>query len=77
LFTEEEIAVYVTAYSKPGALRGAFSDYRAGEEDVAQDEEDRDRLIQYPTLALWGEDCGVRRPAKRTEDSLQPEKTWC
>jgi len=56
LFTPEEIAVYVTAYSQPGALKGAFNDYRAGKEDVAQDEADKDRLIRCPTLALWGED---------------------
>ena len=56
LFTPDELAVYVRAYSQPGALRGAFSDYRAGREDVAQDEEDKDVLIQCPTLVLWGED---------------------
>ena len=56
LFTPEEIAVYVEAFSKPGSLRGAFNDYRAGREDVAQDEADKDNLIQCPTLVLWGED---------------------
>jgi haloacetate dehalogenase len=56
LFSAEELAVYVRAYSQPGALRGAFSDYRAGEEDVAQDEADKDTLIGCPTLVLWGED---------------------
>ena len=56
LFTPEEMAVYVRAYSQPGALRGAFNDYRAGGEDVAQDEQDEDVLIDCPTLALWGED---------------------
>lgn len=56
LFTPEEIGVYVRAYSRPGGLRGAFSDYRAGREDVAQDEADKNELIQCPTLALWGED---------------------
>lgn len=56
LFTREEIQTYVEAYSKPGSLRGAFNDYRAGREDVAQDQEDKDVLIQCPTLALWGED---------------------
>lgn len=59
LFTPEEIAVYVRAYSQPGALRGAFSDYRAGEEDVAQDEEDKDKLIACPTLVLWGEEFAI------------------
>lgn len=55
-FTPEEIAVYVRAFSKPGALRGAFNDYRAAKEDVAQDEEDKDTLIKCPTLVLWGEE---------------------
>lgn len=56
LFSPEEIAVYTEAYSQPGALRGAFSDYRAGAEDVAQDKIDREHLIEVPTLVLWGED---------------------
>jgi haloacetate dehalogenase len=54
--TDEEIAVYVRAYSQPGALRGAFNDYRAGAEDLAQDLEDADELIDCPTLAIWGAD---------------------
>lgn len=37
-------------------MRGAFDDYRAGREDVAQDEQDRDTPIRCPTLALWGEE---------------------
>ena len=56
LFTPEEIAVYVEAYSQPGGLRGALDDYRAAKQDVAQDEEDKDFLIECPTLVLWGED---------------------
>jgi len=56
LFSPDELAVYVRAYSQPGALRGAFNDYRAGEEDVAQDEADKDELIGCPTFVLWGEE---------------------
>ena len=56
LFRPEEMAIYVTAYRQPGALRGAFNDYRAAEEDVAQDEADKDVLISCPTLVLWGEE---------------------
>ena len=56
LFTPEELAVYVRAFSAPGALRGAFNDYRAAKEDVAQDEQDKGVLIGCPTLVLWGED---------------------
>ncbi len=59
LFSKEEIAEYVQAYSQPGALRGAFNDYRAGREDVLQDEEDKEILIQCPTLVLWGEDFAI------------------
>ena len=33
-----------------------MSDYRAGREDVAQDEADKDVKVRCPVLALWGED---------------------
>lgn len=56
MMSDEEIAVYVRAYSQPGALRGAFNDYRAGGEDLAQDQADADQLIDCPTLTLWGGD---------------------
>ena len=59
LFSAEEIAEYVRAYSQPGALRGAFNDYRAGPEDVGQDEEDEGVLIECPTLVLWGEEFAI------------------
>ena len=55
-FTQPEIDAYVKAYAQPGGLRGAFSDYRAAKEDVAQDEADKSTLIKTPTLVLWGED---------------------
>lgn len=50
------VAEYVRAYSQPGALRGAFNDYRAGSVDLQQDVEDADNLIDCPVLALWGAD---------------------
>lgn len=56
IFSDEEIQEYVKAYQQPGALKGAFNDYRAGPEDVAQDQADRDTKIQCPVLVLWGED---------------------
>jgi haloacetate dehalogenase len=59
LFSAEEIAEYVRAYSQPGALRGAFNDYRAAAEDVTQDEEDAATLIECPTLVLWGEEFAI------------------
>jgi len=54
--TPEDLAAYTRVYQKPGAVRGALSDYRAGKEDVAQDQEDAGRRITCPTLALWGQD---------------------
>ncbi len=56
LLTREDIATYVEAYSQPGALTGAFNDYRAAETDVEQDKHDRGKKIDCPTLVLWGED---------------------
>jgi len=52
--SDADIAVYVNAYAQPGGLRGAFEDYRAWREDIAQDEEDKDVKLRCPTLALWG-----------------------
>jgi haloacetate dehalogenase len=54
--TPDDLTAYTRAYRKPGAVRGALSDYRAGREDVAQDQQDAETKIQCPTLALWGED---------------------
>jgi haloacetate dehalogenase len=53
---ELAVAEYVRAYSQPGALRGAFNDYRAGPADLQQDTEDANDLIECPVLALWGAD---------------------
>jgi len=52
----EAFETYVKAYSSPGAVRGAMSDYRASAEDVAQDLEDADNKIGCPVLSLWGAD---------------------
>jgi haloacetate dehalogenase len=51
-----EFAEYVRAYSQPGAVRGACNDYRAGQQDVAQDDQDAGRTLTCPVLALWGAD---------------------
>lgn len=56
------LAVYTKAYSQPGAIKGACNDYRAGREDVAQDQEDASQLIECPTLALWGENFALIPP---------------
>lgn len=49
----DDLAVYTRAYAQPGGLRGAFEDYRAWREDLAQDQADSGKLA-CPTLALWG-----------------------
>lgn len=50
---------YVRNYQAPGAVRGALDDYRAGPQDLEQDEADADRTIKAPTLVLWGEQSPV------------------
>jgi haloacetate dehalogenase len=52
----EAFETYVKAYRRPGAVRGAMSDYRANAEDVKQDLADADIKIACPTMAIWGED---------------------
>ncbi|MEV5705163.1 alpha/beta hydrolase [Actinoallomurus sp. NPDC052274] len=52
---EEDIAEYVRTFSRPGALRAGFDDYRAADEDAEHDEADAGRRIPMPLLALWGE----------------------
>ena len=55
LFTNEEVAEYVRAYSQPGALRGGFSYYRAAAyEDPPDWLADADRQLSTPFLFLWG-----------------------
>jgi haloacetate dehalogenase len=56
VITDDDVAVYTRAYTQPGAVRGACEDYRAGPEDVTQDDEDAGQPIDAPTLALWGKD---------------------
>jgi haloacetate dehalogenase len=52
---DEDVAVYVRAYSQPGALRAGFDDYRAGATlDVEQDRADADARVEPPLLVLWG-----------------------
>ncbi len=54
--TGEAVDAYVTAFSRPGALRAGFDDYRATETDIALDDADfaEGRLLTVPVLALWG-----------------------
>lgn len=54
-FGPEDVAVYVHAFSQPGALRAGFEDYRAGATtDLEHDAGDATRRLKPPLLALWG-----------------------
>lgn len=55
----EDFLRYVRNYQAPGAVRGALDDYRAGPQDLEQDEADADQTIKAPTLVLWGEQSSV------------------
>jgi pimeloyl-ACP methyl ester carboxylesterase len=54
LWTEEEIAEFVEAYSQPGALRGGFNCYRAVFR-AGWAGGDEDPKIHVPALVLWGD----------------------
>ena len=51
VFTDEEVAEFVEAYSQPGALRGGFNCYRAAFSGAGQD----NAAIETPTLILWSD----------------------
>ncbi|HZP56863.1 MAG TPA: alpha/beta hydrolase [Dehalococcoidia bacterium] len=53
LWTDDEIAAYVEAYSQPGALRGGFNCYRAVYRGGNQ--AGGDLKVNVPTLVLWGD----------------------
>jgi haloacetate dehalogenase len=58
---EEDVAEYVRAFTRPGALRAGFDDYRAAfPDDAAHDDADHGRRIAMPLLALWGEHSFLR-----------------
>jgi pimeloyl-ACP methyl ester carboxylesterase len=56
-FPPEVVDEYVRAFSRPGALRAGFDDYRASFPlDGRHDDEDAEagRVLTMPVLALWG-----------------------
>ncbi len=53
VFSDEEVAEFVEAYSQPGALRGGFNCYRAAFRTAGQQQ--GDLTISTPTLILWGD----------------------
>jgi pimeloyl-ACP methyl ester carboxylesterase len=54
VWTEDDIAAYVEAYSQPGALRGGFSCYRAALRGGAYSG-GSDLKVHVPTMVLWGD----------------------
>ncbi|WP_443150778.1 alpha/beta fold hydrolase [Nonomuraea sp. KM88] len=52
----DAVDAYVRAFSRPGALRAGFDDYRAQEQDLVDDDADAvmGRRLAMPVLALWG-----------------------
>lgn len=54
LFTDDEVAAYVEAFSQDGALRGGFNNYRAYRKTGAV-ALTPGWTIAHPTLVLWGE----------------------
>jgi pimeloyl-ACP methyl ester carboxylesterase len=54
LWSDDEIAEYVEAFSQPGALRGGFNCYRAVFRTAGQQQRG-DPQIHTPTLILWGD----------------------
>lgn len=57
LWTDDEIAEYVEAFSQPGALRGGFNCYRAAFRGGMSFQ--GDPKIYCPTLILWGDNDAV------------------
>ena len=73
LFTPEEVAEYVRAYSLPGAWRATFAYYRAAfMEDVAHWEADAGRKLNLPALVLYGD----RRAQLSAKYGADPLEAW-
>lgn len=54
VWTDDDIAAYVEAYSQPGALRGGFNCYRAALRGGAYSG-GGDLRVPAPTMVLWGD----------------------
>jgi haloacetate dehalogenase len=54
---EDAVPTYIEAYSRAGALRAGFDDYRATPADLVDDQRDHDagNVIEIPIQVLWGE----------------------
>ena len=59
---EDAFAEYIRCYRDPAVIHATCEDYRAGASiDLKLDEEDLNRKISCPVLALWGKDGAVQR----------------
>ena len=55
VFADEAVAEYVRCFSKPETIHASCEDYRAAASiDLQHDEEDLDKKVACPLLALWG-----------------------
>ncbi|TAK60058.1 MAG: alpha/beta hydrolase [Dehalococcoidia bacterium] len=54
VWTDDDVAAYVEAYSQPGALRGGFNCYRAALRGGAYSG-GGDLKVKVPTMVLWGD----------------------
>ncbi len=55
-FTEQDMELYVEAWSQPGAASGMINYYRSSVRQSPKRAEAQLRPIQAPTLVIWGED---------------------
>ncbi len=70
VFNPEALEHYVSCFKDPGTIHAVCEDYRAGASiDLVHDEEDFDRKITCPMMALWSSTGYVGR----TQDVL---KVW-
>jgi haloacetate dehalogenase len=54
-FTAEAMAEYVRCFSDPATIHASCEDYRAGASiDLRHDEADDGKMVECPTLVLWG-----------------------
>jgi pimeloyl-ACP methyl ester carboxylesterase len=58
VFSDDEVAEFVEAYSQPGAVRGGFNCYRAAFRTAGQRAE---TPIDAPTLVLWSDNDPILR----------------
>jgi len=62
VFSSEAYAEYERCFREPETIHSSCEDYRAAATiDLTHDEADRDRRVECPLLALWGENAVVEK----------------